>query len=133
MKMEFNETEILQGLDLLARAGWSTTATEQGHSSSGCLMKLHKMYGARTMQDRACVMAASPLFSKTNFERKLFALERRLASLDRRRPNYLTGRQLFLRELNYTANRMRLEGKNFKPDFRKGIMIDHGKLWQRVP
>ena len=126
----YNRQHILEGLRLLGRASWTTTVTEQGHSASSKLGKFHKMYGARMMQDRACLANAAALFSTTPEERKLERAKSKLDRLSRCNYNYLTGRQMLLRELHLTADGFKLQGKRFVPGMVKNLMVLHGKQWR---
>ena len=91
------------------------------------------MYGSRTVQDRALVIAARALFSTTATERKLRLAEARLASLGRKRPGRFTGRQLFLRDMKFTLDRMRLFGKHAPRGFAKKLIFSHGAKRRALP
>ena len=53
LKLGYSRDKLLEGLSVLSRGSWSTSVTEQGHAAASGLLKLHRMYGDRTVQDRA--------------------------------------------------------------------------------
>lgn len=133
LRLGYSEEMILQGLELLGRASWTTTLVEQGHSAGSCLMKTHRMYGARTMQDRSCVISMAPLLSNSAAEKRLEMLKHRSHRLARQSPKHITGRQQMFKELHHFADKMRAEGHRLKHDFRIGIMKQHAKQWANMP
>ena len=66
-------------------------------------MKKHKGYSQATLQARAMCVQMRPLLEPDKQDVELRRLEARLEKVRRRKPNYITGRQVFVMELNETA------------------------------
>lgn len=105
MRLGMSEDTALDGLQLLSRCSWFTTAEEQGHVAASSLMKLHREYGTATLQCRSMMIQARSMFAESKDERKLKALRGRLAKVKKHNVNYITGRQVFLRHLNYEVQK----------------------------
>jgi hypothetical protein len=67
LKLGYSVPKLIDALKLLARCSWSTSVIEQGHAFTSSLVRGHRMYGSRTVQDRTLVIAARALFSISGF------------------------------------------------------------------
>lgn len=127
MKLQYMGELILKGLSLLSRASWTTVTTKQGHAPSSGLMRLHKQYGKLMMQDRAILVSAAA-FSGSWPGRRTRWRGLRGGS----RATYVSGRQVLLRDLHSTAERLKLGGKQFKPGLAGNLMNDHVQHWRNM-
>lgn len=132
LRMGFCDQDILDGLRAWRRASWSTTTVEQGHSAASGLMKAHRQYGVQTVQDRAMLLMARPLMSETPDDKKLRALEAKVAALGRRRFSRCTGRQVYFRDLVLTARRLAVDGRRVRKTIGKTFMRTHGANWRAM-
>jgi hypothetical protein len=129
LRLGYSRSTLLQGLALLAQANWSSQCVEQGHVCASGLMRKHKGYSQGTLQARAMCMQMKPLLQSSIDERKLKASLRRLECLGKCRPNYITGRQAYVMELNETAEYMRSKGRAVGNKISKSIIKNHGGQW----
>jgi len=132
LRLEGAMGECLEGLALLAKAGWSTQDEESGHKITSALIQLHRQYGARTLQARALVSSFAPLLTLTKDEKRLIALNKKLQVRQNKKPNYFTGRQLFLQELNTEAAAQRIAGRGVPLDIADQIIHGHGDRWHAM-
>jgi hypothetical protein len=85
-----------------------------------------------TVQARAQVIQFRPLVTKSKEERQLEVALYRCECLQRRNPNYFTGRQLFLQELNGQVEMFRGSGRIVEDNVDKQIMRLHGGRWHAM-
>ena len=50
---QFNRRALVQGVQRLGDASWTTNVHEQGHASGSVLHKIHTRYGAKMLSGRA--------------------------------------------------------------------------------
>lgn len=131
MRLGFPASLVLEGLEALSKVSWSTIPVEQGHSCASGLQRLHKAYGVATLKARSMLLQFKPLLTECGEERQARILQRMLTNIDKKRVSHLTGRQLFLRDLNYIAAR-RVPGGRVGTHgiaVHKRLMQKHGQRW----
>lgn len=97
---------VAAGVRLMAGAHWTSTSVEQGHGSAAVLHKLHSQYGANTLCQRSMLHMFRNLASLGLAEGSMAdRAARKESSLLRRRPQHLTGRQMFLKDLMSSVKR----------------------------
>jgi hypothetical protein len=128
--MQQGEVDIcLQGLELLALASWTTLNEEEAHAVASGLMRGHRQYGSPMLQSRSQVIQFQPLLSVDPLEARLARLSGQILRVDTRNPNYFTGRQLFVRELNFEVQEQRLSGRTLGSHIHETILARHGSRW----
>ena len=78
------------------------------------------------------VKQLEPLFNVLPDEWRLYKLEKKLSTVLARRPANLTGRQLYVKELNAQARKLRSEGRDVAPRIHVDIMNKHGATWRSM-
>ena len=124
---------VLEGLRAMARCSWSTLSEEQGHVAASGLMKLHREYGASTLQCRAMMLQCRPFFTATKEQQAVEAKRRQVAKLETKHVAKFTGRQLFLKYLTQEVDRLRSNGRKFPAGVKQTVFNKHGARWRSLP
>eukprot|EP00971_Amphidinium_carterae_P325251 6455422-Amphidinium_carterae.8 len=132
VKMGYNSEQLLKGLDLFSRVSFSTQFTERQHASSATMHKYHPESGLRTLRERAFLHTLRPLLPDVSHHDRDGAREHRLrqqlSRMERRRTNYITGRQMFFKE-KAEHERHCAHGEAGTPRSMKELMFQHGEQW----
>lgn len=128
----YNRQALAEGLRLMSQCSWSTNCVEQGHSAASGLMKQHRQLSLSTLKARAMCRLLHPLLIGGDFGRREQRLERRVAALDRKQPSHITGRQMFLREMNALGRARQAAGRAVGDAMSKRLFMKHGKQWARL-
>ena len=120
--------EIIVGIDVLGHAPWTTTCVEQGHSITSSIRRQHGKYGRQILSARAMVQQSACLFFEDPLRRKIRAVSQRIARLQTRRLELITGRHAYCKMLSGEAKRMRAEGRQVPSTLTKHVIKSHGKL-----
>jgi hypothetical protein len=123
---------FVDGCKLLLQCAGTSMKAEHPHVVATMLMRSHKAYCTKTMGARALVTQAAPLMTVSPNELKLEACKATLEKLARKNPNYLTGRQVYVRELNQQAKFMRSTGRVVSTRIDKLIISKHGEGWRAL-
>ncbi|CAE8622776.1 unnamed protein product [Polarella glacialis] len=123
LQKEYDRGELEKGLDLLSEAGWCATTVEQGHVKASRIMQKHPEYTEDTMRSRAMVGSMSMLFAQDPDEKHMAGICRQTSRLEKYKPQYFTGRQLYVRRLKEASQSLQDSGRYLK------IMKGHGKQW----
>eukprot|EP00969_Alexandrium_andersonii_P352609 15438049-Alexandrium_andersonii.AAC.1 len=97
-RLNYDESVLLEGLELVKRLGWSTNSTEQGHSASSATLRFHRASGV-TMQVRSVLHQCRSLFAATPEEKQLERAEAKLRRLQAKNPNKIGQKSAFVGEL----------------------------------
>ena len=92
---QFNRRALVQGVQRLGDASWTTNVQEQGHASGAVLHKIHTRYGAKMLSGRAFIHMIRPLFQHHSQDKGMARLEQAQAALRRKAPDKITGRHVF--------------------------------------
>ena len=119
----------MEAVQLLLQAPMSTTSIEQGHGSLATVHRAHPQLGSDALCVRSRAHQMRPLFagehpSKTKSDRRL---QHDINVLEKKRPERLGGRQLFLREL-FAQVRSSHSGK-LPSSLRQRLFKQHGEQW----
>ena len=128
----FCRATLADGLRLLEQANWSSRCVEQGHASASGLMRQHKAYSASSLQARSMCLQMLPLITEDMEQRRLDAALRCLARLRTLSPNHITGRQVYVQDLNATARDMRSRGRVICAKVNNTIIKNHGARWRAL-
>jgi hypothetical protein len=130
LKRGCNRQDILDSLELMSQAGWSSTTVEQGHVAASVVMRFHRELTEARMRARAAVVQCRPLFTPSPLDRKIARLESQVATVARRRPQNITGRQIYVRQLVDTAKEQAWGSRKVSCQLTKAVIQKHGKLWR---
>jgi hypothetical protein len=130
LKRGCNRQDILDSLELMSQAGWSSTTVEQGHVAASVVMRFHHELTEARMRARAFVVQCRPLFTSSPLDRKIAGLESQVATVARRRPQNITGRQTYVRQLVDTAKEQAWGSRKVNCQVTKAVIQKHGKLWR---
>ena len=97
--------------------------------SASVLMRKHGDYGDSTLAARSMLASLAPLFKGDEVDGKISRLQQRLSSSERRAPEHISGRQMFLKDLNARASAMKMAGRSVAPGIHVKLMQKHGRMW----
>ena len=80
----YNREAILQGLELLKHARWSTTTLEQGHASASVIHKGHKQLGKDVLAQRAFLHMMRTMLSSSTPSRAEAALLQKIQEISKK-------------------------------------------------
>ena len=103
--------EIVEAVELLGNAPWSTRIAEQGHVAVSRLNRLHKEYSTTTLTARATLMSMRPFFLITDEEKRLARAERKVEALRRKNPNKINAKTVYVKALLDKANTLKKHGR----------------------
>ena len=125
---------LVEALELLQEAPWTTIFLEQMHGVGAQLHKYHRRYGSQRLRSRSTCIFARPLAAKLRSKRHPRRKTMHLAMLKRKNPWKTSGKALFLRK-HVLAALARL-GKNATPGARrkcvKRTVTKNGTDWRRL-
>ena len=130
LQIEYPRDVLLQGLALLEQIGWSSTPTEQAHLPASKVMQSHTTYSSDSMQARAMAASLQPPLARSAEDRKRHALQQTLARLERRQPQNISGRHVYVKEVMQQARDMMLQERNPGTKIQNHLMKQHGKKYQ---
>ena len=133
MRLEWPVDDIAKGVKLLGECPFTTLVVEQGHSISSSIMKLHPAYGSATMQARVAVITAKVLFTKSPQHMRIEREKMKLQILRRKRPQCLTGRQMFVSGLIGEAKMQLASGARLNlQKTARSVIKRHGPRWRKL-
>ena len=132
LRIGYSRGAIKQGLALMANCPWSSVCVEQGHVCASMTMRRHKEYSANTMRARSMLLQARPLLSTPPELAQRQRLRNKIAKLDKMKPQHITGRQVFVRELNGLVKDMRRRGRALRPNMHAAVLKGHGERWRAM-
>ena len=124
---------IVELIMLLREVNVSTLLCENGHGSQACLRKWHRQVHVLQLIVRAFLHRCRVLFNWTKVEIRMRSLQKRVARLTRKRPNCFTGRQLYLRDLIWSAVESGAADEKTGVEIAQDCFRDHGKLYKELP
>eukprot|EP00969_Alexandrium_andersonii_P125452 5545857-Alexandrium_andersonii.AAC.1 len=134
LQLGFNRAQLDAALRLLAEVPWSTASVEQQHASATLVKRAHPDYLAETLVLRAMVHSLRLLLPHSSADER--QLKRALATkarLEGKRPQGLTGRQLYLKELLEMVAERKEAGKSFPANITQTLFQKHGGRWAQLP
>ncbi len=113
---QFNRRALVQGVQRLGDASWTTNVQEQGHASGAVLHKIHTRYGAKMLSGRAFIHMIRPLFQHSSQDKAMARLEQAQAALRRKAPEKISGRHVFFCRARADRDEARRWPGPFQPD-----------------
>lgn len=132
MKLKYNEEVLAQTVAKLRDIAWTTTGAEQSHGSVAIVHRFHKMFGAPSLSQRAFLAMTRPLFTPSEAEIQAARMRQRLQALNRRRPERITGRHMYLGEL-MAAAKVEMQGRKLPQDLMTNILQQHAEKYKALP
>lgn len=105
---------------------------EQGHAAASTIMKAHGSYGSSTMQGRAFLLQARPLFQTDAEVRSIDRLSSRIDTLRKSQPAKITGRHMYMKAMREQASFFASTGKRYDRNIGKVVMKGHGARWKAL-
>ena len=135
LHLGWNKLELRKAIMLMADCPWATVCAEQQHGSASIIRKYHEHLGEESLMSRAFAHTMRRLLPGMSVEEKQIARARqRLERLDRKRPDNLGGRQLYVRDLMSVAADWQKDGTRCVPGrVQHVIMKKHGDRWKGYP
>ena len=133
MKLGFNRFHLEEALALLAQCSWSSFVTEQGHGAASSIRKRHEEYSAETLVCRAILQSMAPLFASSEEEKCIEKIKSQIQFLEGRRPNCITGRQMYVKALLKMTDYHRRQARKLKDDVNLRVMKNHSSGWAALP
>lgn len=130
-----SQADIVRALELMSQIPWSTKMAEEQHASSSIIAKAHPEYDSETVRLRSFIHTFLKLMPGVSEEEKAVERsKRRLSKLLRKNPNYITGRQLYFKEVVgvATGRKVTVGGKDIPRNVQQVIMKRHGARWRAL-
>ena len=132
LRLGYNRHALVQGVERMADARWTTTAQEQGHGSGAAMRKAHSTYSQETLAVRAMLHMVRPLFQEPSLDPKLSQAEQKIARLEKKSPNKVSARQAFFAELVAAAKEGAKRAGPLARSWYQDLMRKHGQLFQAL-
>ena len=125
---------LKKALQLLEDCSWGTSITEQLHASASLFSRWHTEFGTESLVLRAGLRSMARLLpTETKLEREEKRLLAKMDALAKKNPNYLTGRQLFLKGLHDIAAAWESStGRPLPHNLNQIVTMGHGKKWKEM-
>ena len=129
-----SDAKVQSAVALLRECAWTSHQSERQHASGAQVKKHHAELGLETMVLRAYLHSiCQQLPSKSVRHTKAARLQRKMASLLRKSPARVGGRQMFFKDI---LEKMRLANakrpSSRKPFSQLGVMNLHAKHWEAL-
>ena len=129
----YNRHRLTEAVRLLGECSWTSAFTEKQHASTSRVRRHHPELGDNMLMARAfCHTFAQMLPGLSEEDRNRAALVSQLVKTLKANPNYITGRQVFLRYIMQKASTLETSlgvGSRYK---RPRIMKLHGVHWEKL-
>ena len=86
----------------------------------------------RKAAEEKTVKQTLPLFERSHDEKLIARLQTTLDRIERRKPQYITGRQAYLQGLRTQASSWQPNGREVSKDIGKELVRAHGKSWKAM-
>lgn len=135
VNMGYNKVQLKLALDLLLDCPWGTASAEQQHASATLMKKFHPEYSEETLMVRSLIHSARNLLPVLSEEDSVLRkTATRVDKILEKKPQHLTGRQVFLGDLIKVAKEWRQSGKRNLPGaYQLNVMSGHGKTYKALP
>lgn len=131
-RLGYPMTELVDAINLMGQASWSTVCVEQGHSAGAALVRKHPHYSSSTVAARSMIAQCRVLFNSCPTERGISLLKRKIQRLRRKRPDLIQGRQVFCGSMCRRVRRQERLGKVLRPGAYQWIFKHHNRVWGRT-
>ena len=129
VKLGYPRATLVKGVMLLREVHWTTVVVEQGHGSVATVHKLHREFGPDMVVARSFLHMLKPLIFASPDDRNRAAFLARIAKLERKVPQRLNGRSLFLADLFNEARQLLVPGVPFPRDTQQRLFETHSDLY----
>lgn len=117
-------SQVSEAIELMRSCPWSIALKGQ----QAALTKQHRAYSRRVLAASSMVALLPPLLAATPHERRTQELKRKLQAHARKRPENMTGFNLFVRDAIHTATRRSSTGQ-LQASLRKQIVANSGAVY----
>lgn len=130
----YNTQLLKDALLLLGEVSWTTCGVEQGHGSVAVVHRLHPDYSVPMLAARSLAHQARALFATPSQAGPLEKAEAKLGKLQKRSPEKICGRQIFLADA-FAALKTELakSGQTLTNEMRLRVMREHGSTYKNLP
>ena len=129
----YNRHRLTEAVRLLGECSWTSAFTEKQHASTSRVRRHHPELGDNMLMARAfCHTFAQMLPGMSEEDRKRAALVSQLVKTLKANPNYITGRQVFLRYIMQKASTLETSRGVASHYKRPRIMKYHGAHWEKL-
>lgn len=124
--------ELVKAISLLQCVGWSTNATEQGHSAASRVIRHHDCCTA-TLQVRSVLWQARALYQRDEAIVELEKSKSKLHKLQEKVPNRIGAKQAFVSELLCIAATDSFRSRHPGENCGKMAVQRHAAIWRDMP
>ena len=117
---------------LMRNVPWSIKTAEQGHTHATRIARYHPDLSSNVLAARSYICSIKPLLHRDPEQAGMEQLRQRLQRLDDRRPNHITGRQVYLKELQGEVRQARSRGRDLPSNISSIVMSGHGRSWNKL-
>jgi hypothetical protein len=130
-RLGFPRAQVLEGLQPLLDCPWGTASVERQHASATLVLGRHPDYGSETLLLRSLAHSLRLLVpGQSQTERRLARQRLVLEKMGRQRPQGISGRQIYVKDLMGVAKEWKETGRrSMKADYQTVIMRAHGRKW----
>jgi len=131
VRLGFSRPQLKQALELVMDCPWGTASAEQQHASATLFKKFHPEYGMETLMLRSMLHSFRLLLpGAVEGEKQLASQLKRVQVLMAKKPERISGRHLFVKDLVGEADSWRQDKRKHMPtDVQKVIFKRHGARW----
>ena len=131
----YSQVTLTRALKLLGEASWSSFLVEKIHASTSVVRKHRPELGLNHLMCRAFMHMFAQLLPRTTpLEKTLKALRERWLRVAGRKPQHVSGRQVFvavLMQKMHITNQARKE-RGVPEVSSADVMASHGRLWKKL-
>lgn len=98
LQLGFPMPQLVAAVKLLQSCPWSICMNEQMHGQQAALRKLHRACTRRVITARSMVSLLRPMLAMSPEDRRRSELRRKLGALDKKKPERMSGIDVFVRE-----------------------------------
>lgn len=134
LRLGYDRQKLESAVRLMGEVSWTTTIVEQGHGSVAVVHRVHSEYSPATLAARGMVhMMRSLLPALGGPDVARPSVQRKAVALKRKRPQVLSGRNVFVREC-FAAARSSLTGDEvLSSEKARGLMRSHSAMFNALP
>jgi hypothetical protein len=118
---------------MMAEAPWTSVPVEQAHGSCAVLHRAHPMYGSAMISTRAMLHQARRFFVQDPGGRAAERRASKLVRLEKKQPQKIIGRNVFLRDLMQEARSGLRQDERLSAASRQRVVRLHGALHKALP
>jgi hypothetical protein len=128
----WEDTELLEGINLYLQHSWSSQEVEKGHIYTSRVLTNHKGYGKDTLCARGMLGQMGPLLSQKPEAKRLQREQDTLTRLCRMMPQKLNAKAAFVSDLLLLGQEKRKLDDDLPADLGKRIVRQAGGRWKEA-